>query len=59
MGIRIQVKIKKQYGFKVEPWRAMDANNGGLEAENGALYGSAVLDSHHIDKELDADPQPC
>ncbi len=28
----------------MEPWR---------------FYGSVVLDSHHIDKELDADPQPC
>jgi hypothetical protein len=28
----------------MEPWR---------------IYGSVVLDSHHNDKELDADPQPC
>jgi hypothetical protein len=37
MRIRIKVKILKQYGFKIEPWRAMNAHNGVLEAENGAL----------------------
>jgi hypothetical protein len=30
-----------------------------MENGNGALDGSVVSDSHHIDKELDADPQPC
>ncbi len=33
--IRIKVTIHKLYRLKTEPWRADDARNGGLEAQNG------------------------
>jgi hypothetical protein len=35
------------------PWRAVDAHNGSVEAQNGALDGLCkpiVADSHHFDK---------
>ncbi len=38
----------------------MDAHNGGLEAQNGALKGlytvPVVVDSHRFEAELDLDP---
>ncbi len=36
--IRIHIKAKIQR-LKIEPWRAVDAHNGGLEDENRALEG--------------------
>ncbi len=33
----------------MEPWRAVDAHNGGMEAQ-------MVADSHHIHSEPDPDP---
>jgi hypothetical protein len=56
--IRIKVKFKKLYRLNMEPWRAVDAYNGGMEAKNGAvesLWFSAA-DSHHFDEEQDPDP---
>jgi hypothetical protein len=35
--IRIQIRIK----VRIEPWRAVDAHNGGLEAQNKAM-GSQI-----------------
>jgi hypothetical protein len=35
--IRIKVKIQELLRLKKEPWRAVDAQNGGAEAQNGAL----------------------
>jgi hypothetical protein len=44
----------------MEPWRAVDANYGGVEAQNGALeslhYRPVVADLHHFDEEQDPDP---
>jgi hypothetical protein len=36
----------------------VDAHNGGLEAQNGALEGNkpVVADSQHFDEEQDPDP---
>ncbi len=41
--IRIRVKsririgqIQKMWMLRIEPWRAVDASNGGLQAQNGA-----------------------
>jgi hypothetical protein len=35
--IRIKVKIQKRWRLKIEPWRTVDALNGGLKAQTGAL----------------------
>jgi hypothetical protein len=43
----------------MEPWRAMDTQNGGVEAQNGGLgrvCGPVVADSYHLDEEQDPDP---
>ncbi len=32
-------KNSKAIVLKIEPWRAVNAHNGGLEAQNGALEG--------------------
>jgi hypothetical protein len=32
--IRIKVKIQKLSRLKIEPWRAVDVNNGGFEVQN-------------------------
>jgi hypothetical protein len=42
----------------MEPWRAMDVHNGGVEAQNGTkLEGLAttIADLHHIDEEHSPD----
>ncbi len=39
--IRIRVKIQELKRLKIEPWRAVDAHNVGVEDKNGAL--EAVL----------------
>ncbi len=36
--IRIRNKFKAQE-LKMEPWRAVNAHNGGMEAQNGAVEG--------------------
>ncbi len=56
--IRIKSEIQKLYRPKIEPWRAVDAHNGGLEAQYEALeiYRSVVTDSDHFEEELDQDP---
>ncbi len=44
----------------MEPWRAVDAHNGGVEAQNRAarcLYAS-FTDSHNFDEEQDPEPDP-
>ncbi len=41
----------------MEPWRDVDAHNGGVEVQNGAVQ-SVVADSHHFDEEQDPDPDP-
>jgi hypothetical protein len=38
----------------MEPWRAVDAYNGGVEAQNGVL----VTDSHHLNEEQYQNPDP-
>jgi hypothetical protein len=40
---------------KIEPWRAVDPQNGGLKAQNEA-YRPVVADSRHFEKEYDLDP---
>jgi hypothetical protein len=52
--IRIKFKILKIYRHKIEPWRAVDAHNGGLEAQNEALV--RVVDSYLFEEKLDPDP---
>jgi hypothetical protein len=34
--IRIKVTIPELKRLKIEPWKAVDAHNGGVEAPNGA-----------------------
>ncbi len=43
----------------MEPFRAVDAHNGVLKAQNEALEGcrSVIEDSHHFDKKQDPDPR--
>jgi hypothetical protein len=37
--IRIKVKIQELSMLKMEPWRAVAAQNGGVKAQNGGLEG--------------------
>ncbi len=37
--IRIVLKIQKLFKLNMELWRAVDANSGGVEAQNGAVEG--------------------
>ncbi len=41
-----------------EPCRALNAYNGGMEAQHEALEGlqTSVVDLHHFDEEQDRDP---
>ncbi len=41
----------------MEPWRAMDVHNGGVEAQNGTLEGleTRIADLHHSDEEHSPD----
>jgi hypothetical protein len=41
----------------MKPWRAVEAQNGGVEAQNGARGVSRPVhaDSHHLDEEQDPD----
>jgi hypothetical protein len=43
----------------MEPWRALDAQNVGVKAQNGAVWlGMSVFtDSHQFDEKQDPDPQ--
>jgi hypothetical protein len=42
-GSRSALESKfRSCGAQIEPWRAVDAHNGGLEAQNGALEGPVV-----------------
>jgi hypothetical protein len=70
VGIRIEVKswiwihikvkcwirIRKIQKLKIKPLRAVDAHNGCMEAQNGALEGTKtsgrIADSHHFEEEL-------
>jgi hypothetical protein len=36
----------------------MDAQHGGLEAQNGALENLVVADPRHFDEEQDPEPDP-
>ncbi len=40
-------------------WRAVDAHNRGVEAQNGALEDrkTSGADSHHFDEDQDPDPR--
>ncbi len=43
----------------MEPWRAVDIQNGGVEAQNGGLgrvFGPVVAGSCHLDEEQNPDP---
>jgi hypothetical protein len=42
----------------MEPWRDLDAHNGGVEAQKMKPCRSVVADSHHFDEEQDPDPDP-
>jgi hypothetical protein len=37
--IRSKVKIQELSKLKLEPWMAVDAQNGGVETQNGGLEG--------------------
>ncbi len=54
----IKGKIQKLLRLKIEPWKAADAPNGGLGAQNGTLEGVLVANPHHFDKEQDPKPDP-
>jgi hypothetical protein len=43
----------------MEPWRALNAHSGYVEAQNGAVKGfcrPGVADLHYFDDEQDLDP---
>jgi hypothetical protein len=47
----------------MEPWRAVEAHNGGVEAQNKARkvpvgVEPVLADSYHFDDEQDTDPVP-
>ncbi len=45
----------------MEPWRAVDAHNGGVEGHNGTLWRfcrPVVTDFDHFDEEQDPEPDP-
>jgi hypothetical protein len=51
--VRIKVTVQELKRLKMEPWRAVDAHNGGAETHNGArkVCGTVVEDSHHLNEE--------
>jgi hypothetical protein len=51
-----QSQIKELWRLKMEPWRAVDAHNGGLEAQNRVVDGLVAAYSHHYDEEQNPDP---
>jgi hypothetical protein len=56
--IHIKVLIQELYRLEVESsWRAVDAHNGGMEAENEPwrVCRSVVADSCHLNEEQDTD----
>jgi hypothetical protein len=59
--IRYKVKLQELWRFKMEPWRAVDAHNGGalmLKFEPSRICRPEVAYSHHFDKEnMGPDPQ--
>jgi hypothetical protein len=44
--------------LKMESWRVLDAHNGGVKYQNGAvgLYLPVVADLHHRNEKQDPDP---
>ncbi len=56
----MEVKIQKSWRLKIEPWRAVDAHSGDLEARNKTLgvCRPVVADSHHFEEKLAQDPDP-
>jgi hypothetical protein len=38
-GSASKTKFSRYGGTKMEPWRAVDAHNGGVVAQNGAMEG--------------------
>jgi hypothetical protein len=65
--IRIKNKIQELEGHNMEPWRAVYAHNGGVEASNELWRdcSPSIAVSHHFNEKLDpgsalsdADPQP-
>jgi hypothetical protein len=53
-------QIQKLRRLKIEPWRAVDANDGGMEAQmkswSRRVYRPVVENFHHFEEELDPDP---
>jgi hypothetical protein len=49
-------KNQKLIQAYIEPWRAVEALNSGLKAQNGAIHeGSMIADCHHFYEEQDPD----
>jgi hypothetical protein len=59
-GIRIPIKVKiqKLERLQIEPWRAVDIQNGDLrlKMKPWGVYRPVVADNHHFEEELDPDP---
>ncbi len=56
--IRIKDNIQGLYRLKIEPLRDVDTNNGGVEAQNGALDGLKTSGHrlYHFEKKQAPDP---
>jgi hypothetical protein len=49
--IRLKAKIQDLRRLKREPWRAVDAHNGGSKWRLGGSVGHWSVDSHHFDED--------
>jgi|688.fasta_scaffold1868977_1 hypothetical protein len=50
----IKVKIQELIGLELEPWRAVDAHNQSMEAQNGVVEGQympVVVDLYYYKEE--------
>jgi hypothetical protein len=55
-GSGSKVKIQELSWLKMEPWKAVGAQKGGMKAQYGGFFRPVVADSHHHDEEQDPDP---
>jgi len=50
--------MQKLSRLKMEPWRAVDAQNEGLEAQNRGLEGLYASGRRYLDESRSTDPDP-
>jgi hypothetical protein len=56
--IRNKIKMPKLLRLKMEPWRAVDAQNEGVEAQNRGLDGLYASGRRYLDETQEQDPDP-